>query len=32
MAKNDVDGVYDFLEIPKYKHNFTNLNQFKRIF
>jgi sulfotransferase len=24
-----IDGVYDFLEIPKYKHNFTNLNQFK---
>ena len=24
-----INGVYDFLEIPKYKHNFTNLNQFK---
>ena len=24
-----IDGVYDFLKIPKYKHNFTNLNQFK---
>ena len=27
--KKIIDGVYDFLEIPKYKHNFTNLNQFK---
>ena len=24
-----IDGVYNFLKIPKYKHNFTNLNQFK---
>ena len=24
-----IDGVYNFLQIPKIKHNFTKLNQFK---
>tara|TARA_R110002074_G_scaffold363184_1_gene536343 strand:+ start:351 stop:1136 length:786 start_codon:yes stop_codon:yes gene_type:complete len=27
--KKTIEGVYDFLEIPKFKHKFTNLDQFK---
>ena len=27
--KKTIEGVYDYLEIPKFKHHYTNLNQFK---
>tara|TARA_R100001244_G_scaffold36706_1_gene33562 strand:+ start:951 stop:1736 length:786 start_codon:yes stop_codon:yes gene_type:complete len=27
--RKTLEGVYDFLEIPKFKHKFTNLDQFK---
>jgi len=27
--KKTIEGVYDFLEIPKFKHHFINLDQFK---
>ena len=27
--KKTIDGVYEFLNIPKFKHSFTNLDQFK---
>lgn len=28
-TKNTIDGVYDFLNIPKFKHNFNKLNQLR---
>ena len=28
-VKNTIDGVYNFLDIPKFKHDFNNINQFK---
>ena len=27
--KKTIEGVYDYLEIPKFKHHYTNLDQFK---
>ena len=27
--RRTIEGVYDYLEIPKFKHHYTNLNQFK---
>ena len=27
--KKTIEGVYDFLEIPKFKHRYINLDQFK---
>ena len=27
--RKTIEGIYEFLEIPKFKHRFTNLDQFK---
>jgi hypothetical protein len=27
-TKNQIDKIYDFLEIPKYQHNYKNIQQF----
>ena len=27
--RKTIDGIYEFLDIPKFKHSFTNLDQFK---
>jgi len=27
--RRTIEGVYDYLEIPKFKHHYTNLDQFK---
>ena len=28
-TENTIDGVYNFLDIPKFKHDFNNISQFK---
>ena len=28
-TENTIDGVYNFLNIPKFKHDFNNIDQFK---